>query len=65
MLLTDGGGQLVGGGGVGHGVEILTYMVKSIKIPYPQASKGQLHTLNSFKFSHPADIMETKIPTQE
>ena len=66
--------------GFGHGVGILalfgeknvnfptpgtTYLVKSIKIPHPQASKGRLHTLKSFKFLHSGDIMYNKTSTQE
>ena len=34
-----------------------TYLVKSIKILHPQASKGQLYTSKSSKCSHPGDIM--------
>ena len=67
-----------GVGEVGYGVEILiffeknvkfsipgaTYLVKSIKIPHPQASKGQLHTSNnSFKFPILATSCTIKIPT--
>ena len=63
-------------GGSGMGVEILTfflkkikfltpgttYLVKSIKIPHPQASKGQLYTSKSFKCAHPGDIMYKQNP---
>lgn len=60
-------------GGSGMGVGILTflkkknnnkflipgttYLVKSIKIPRPQASKGQLYTSKSSKCSHPGGIV--------
>ena len=50
-----------GGGGGGHGVGIPTprtaYLFKSINIPHPQGSKGQLYTSNRFKFPHPWDTM--------
>ena len=39
-----------------------TYLVKSIKVPHPQESIGQLYTSKSFKCTHTGDIMYKQNP---